>query len=270
MNRPVVIADQSKSDTLMSNRKKADVISIKSDNGRREEPIYASSAAIDLTHFKAKIDSRDSKLIDYLAIGVVSILLHLVAVEYFNHAPIAKEEKIELVKVPSKVKITFYKPQPKVVQPPPPPKVVAINKPPKPKIKPKPVVKPVEPPPIDVPVEHQAVDAPPAPPAPPAPAPVVEEKITQPSAGADYLNNPPPVYPDEATDRGWEGRVLMKVHVMANGRPSTVTVSKSSGKQVLDDEAVRTVKQWSFVPAMRGKTPVDGWVSVPITFSLQN
>ena len=49
-----------------------------------------------------------------------------------------------------------------------------------------------------------------------------------------------------------------------------MTIAKSSGKEVLDDEAIRTVSQWSFVPAMRGTTPTDGWVVVPISFNLQN
>jgi protein TonB len=57
--------------------------------------------------------------------------------------------------------------------------------------------------------------------------------------------------------------------VLANGSPDSVSVIKSSDIEVLDDEAVRTVKKWSFVPAMRGKTPVDGWVTVPISFNLQ-
>ena len=61
----------------------------------------------------------------------------------------------------------------------------------------------------------------------------------------------------------------MKVHVLANGKPDNVSVVTSSGKDVLDDEAVRTVKKWSFVPAMRGTTPIDGWVTVPISFNLQ-
>jgi protein TonB len=107
-----------------------------------------------------------------------------------------------------------------------------------------------------------------APPAPPPPPPKVE-KVTQPRAGAGYLNNPAPVYPEIAMDRGWEGKVLMKVHVLASGKPDSVSVIKSSGKDLLDNEAVRTVKKWSFVPAKRGTTPIDGWVTVPISFKLQ-
>ncbi|MGZ4998300.1 MAG: energy transducer TonB, partial [Methylobacter sp.] len=200
---------------------------------------------------------------------VLSILVHTIVVDHFKHASVEKEQLVEPIKPPSKVQISFVRPQPKpVVQPPPPPKVVAINKPPKPKVQPKPAPK-VEPPPVATPTPVQAdapvVSAPPAPPAPP-----VEEKVTEPRAGAGYLDNPPPVYPDVAMERGWEGKVLMKVHVLASGKPDNVSVLKSSGKEVLDDEAVRTVKQWSFVPAMRGTTPTEGWVTVPISFNLQS
>ena len=136
-------------------------------------------------------------------------------------------------------------------------------------MQPKIVPKLVEPPPIQSPskvvdVAGPVVSAPPPPPPPP-----VVEKVTQPHAGAGYLNNPAPVYPEIAMDNGWEGKVLMKVHVLANGRPDTVSVVKSSGKPVLDSEAVRTVKKWLFAPAKRGTTPIDGWVTVPISFNLQ-
>jgi len=30
------------------------------------------------------------------------------------------------------------------------------------------------------------------------------------------------------------------------------------------------VKQWRFVPARRGKTPISAWVLVPISFSLKS
>ena len=119
--------------------------------------------------------------------------------------------------------------------------------------------------PSPAPVTDIAAPVLPAPPAPP-----VVEKVTQPRAGAGYLNNPAPVYPDEAMEKGWEGKVQIKVHVLASGKPDTITIAKSSGKEVLDDEAIRTVSQWSFVPAMRGTTPTDGWVVVPISFNLQN
>ncbi|MDD5126150.1 energy transducer TonB, partial [Methylovulum sp.] len=141
---------------------------------------------------------------------------------------------------------------------------------PKPKLQPKPMPQ-LAPPPLPRPVSTVESKGPvvPVPPVAQAAPPVVE-KVTEPKAGAAYLHNPSPEYPEAAMDRGLEGKVLMKVHVQPNGKPDTVNVTKSSGYSILDDAAVRTVKQWSFVPAMRGKTPIAGWVTVPITFNLQN
>ncbi|WP_437880774.1 energy transducer TonB [Pseudomonas sp. LRF_L74] len=144
------------------------------------------------------------------------------------------------------------------VKPPPPPK--PKPEPPKPKPKPKPVPKPVEQPP-----EPPKAEAPPAPPAPPAPAPVRE---TPASATAGYLKNPAPEYPSLAQRRGWEGTVLLRVRVLASGKPGDIQVQQSSGREVLDEAAVKAVKRWSFVPAKRGDEAIEGWVTVPLDFRL--
>ncbi len=268
MNRPLMAFDKFEPATPAPDRKMADVVPISPEIGRLMENVSASSAALALGDLRRVADYRDTKAVDYLLLVVLSILVHTTVVNHFKHASVEKEELIEPVKPPSKVQISFVRPQPKpVVQPPPPPpKVVALKKPPKPKVQPKPAPKVEEPPP---PVATSTVVQADAPVVPAPPAPKVEEKVTEPRAGAGYLNNPAPVYPEIAMDRGWEGKVLMKVHVLANGKPDNVSVLKSSGQEVLDNEAVRTVKQWSFVPAMRGTTPIDGWVTVPISFNLQ-
>ncbi|WP_438826015.1 energy transducer TonB, partial [Pseudomonas aeruginosa] len=87
-------------------------------------------------------------------------------------------------------------------------------------------------------------------------------------ANAGYLHNPAPEYPALAMRRGWEGTVLLRVHVLASGSPSEIQVQKSSGREALDQAAVKAVKRWSFVPAKRGDKAEDGWVSVPIDFKL--
>lgn len=142
---------------------------------------------------------------------------------------------------------------------PPPPKPVPKPKPQPPKPVPKPAPKPIEPPPPAPP----KAEAPPAPPAPPAPAPV-----TPPSANAGYLRNPAPDYPSFAQRRGWEGTVLLRVHVLASGLPSEIQIQKTSGRDLLDEAAVKAVKRWTFVPSKRGDQALDGWVSVPIDFKL--
>ncbi|MCC0523581.1 energy transducer TonB, partial [Pseudomonas aeruginosa] len=105
------------------------------------------------------------------------------------------------------------------------------------------------------------------PPAGPAPA-AAPAPLTPPSANAGYLHNPAPEYPALAMRRGWEGTVLLRVHVLASGSPSEIQVQKSSGREALDQAAVKAVKRWSFVPAKRGDKAEDGWVSVPIDFKL--
>ncbi|HHQ9972856.1 TPA: energy transducer TonB [Pseudomonas aeruginosa] len=139
--------------------------------------------------------------------------------------------------------IEFTAPAPPVVEPPPP--------------EPLPPVVEEPPPPV---VDENAVK-PPAPAAAPAP-------LTPPSANAGYLHNPAPEYPALAMRRGWEGTVLLRVHVLASGSPSEIQVQKSSGREALDQAAVKAVKRWSFVPAKRGDKAEDGWVSVPIDFKL--
>lgn len=116
-----------------------------------------------------------------------------------------------------------------------------------------------------------ATAAPPAPAAAPVaapPAPPAPEPVTEPRGFAGYRNNPPPEYPALAQDRGLQGQVILKVQVLASGRAAAVTVDKSSGHKILDDAAVKVVQGWTFDPAKRGQTPIDGWVKVPLSFKL--
>jgi periplasmic protein TonB len=179
------------------------------------------------------------------------------------------------------VAIEFIKPE---IEPPPPPPIEPPKPPPPPKVQ-----KVTPPPPaLRTPVASENI-APddivvqenteaviskepvvaaevPTPPAPP-PAPVVEEPVTEASANAGYLKNPPPEYPARATQMGWGGTVILRVRVSADGSAQSVSVKKSSGHKVLDDSAVAAVKKWTFVPSKRGSTPIDGWATVPIIFN---
>ena len=92
--------------------------------------------------------------------------------------------------------------------------------------------------------EPSPVEAPEPVPAPP-PAPAAAEPLARvlvPIAGTTI----PPRYPASARRRGQEGTVLLAVTVAADGSVSEVLVARSSGHAVLDDEAVRTVRQWRF------------------------
>ncbi len=219
-----------------------------------------------------------------ILLGVFTLALHGAVIYWIANTP-APALPIAPPEIPP-MTIEFSQPAPPVVQAPPPPPEPIVQPvvepppvedelavkppPPKPIPKPKPVVKPV-PKPVAKPVEQtpappappQPVAAP-APPAPPAPAPV-----TPASANAGYLKNPAPEYPPLAMRRNWEGTVLLRVHVLASGKPGEIQIQKSSGHEQLDDAAQAAVKRWSFVPAKQGNDPIDGWVSVPIDFKIK-
>ena len=102
---------------------------------------------------------------------------------------------------------------------------------------------------------------------PSAPAPT--EAVSQARFDADYLRNPAPPYPPLSKRMGEEGKVILRVTVSPQGTAESVEVKTSSGSQRLDDAAVNTVKQWKFIPAKRGDTPVQSRVLVPIIFKLE-
>lgn len=107
----------------------------------------------------------------------------------------------------------------------------------------------------------------------PTNAPVTESAAGQyegPKLNADYLHNPRPDYPAQAKRMGWEGRVVLRVEVLANGNAGAVSVAKSSGHELLDEAALEAVRRWQFVPAKRDGTAVKSSVNVPITFNLKN
>lgn len=90
------------------------------------------------------------------------------------------------------------------------------------------------------------------------------------SFNANYGFNPKPKYPALARSRGWQGKVLLRVRVTADGLSEAVTVHRSSGHEVLDESAVAAVEKWRFIPAKRGNTAVACTVIVPIIFNLNN
>lgn len=153
------------------------------------------------------------------------------------------------------------------IDPPPAPEdAEAVVPPPKPgptKPKPVPVTKRVEPAHPSAPVAAPG----PAPALSPIPAsaPVKETAAVSSLAG---LGNPAPAYPQMALRRLWEGRVELRISVTAEGRAASVSVTRSSGHELLDDAAVETVRTWKFLPAKRGDTAVSGTATQVIDFKL--
>jgi periplasmic protein TonB len=83
-----------------------------------------------------------------------------------------------------------------------------------------------------------------------------------------YAQNPKPVYPQEAREKGYQGKVLLRVEVLANGRVGQIAIKKTSGCEALDRSALAAVKEWRFIPARKGEVAVPVWVIIPIKFQL--
>lgn len=129
------------------------------------------------------------------------------------------------------------------------------------------VAAPLAPPP---PVEPSAPGAAPATASVAMPAASEPIAVTPPRAQAAYLNNPAPAYPQMSRRLGEQGRVVLRVFVEPDGRPSQVAVRSSSGFPRLDSAAVEAVRDWMFVPARRGSESVAAWVLIPLNFLLNN
>lgn len=91
----------------------------------------------------------------------------------------------------------------------------------------------------------------------------------EPDFQAAYLNNPAPIYPMAARRMGWQGKVLVSVEVRADGRAGQVQVQQSSGHQVLDEAALRAVRNWRFSPARQAGQLIDKRFLIPIPFVLK-
>lgn len=83
-----------------------------------------------------------------------------------------------------------------------------------------------------------------------------------------YQENPVPEYPQLARRRGWQGRVVLEVTIMADGSVEQVRLHTGSSYTLLDKAAVATVKQWLFSPERHDGRPVQAKVLVPVQFSL--
>jgi TonB family protein len=84
-----------------------------------------------------------------------------------------------------------------------------------------------------------------------------------------YADNPKPIYPQEAKEKGYEGEVVLRVEVLVNGRVGQIEIKKSSGYELLDHSALTSVKQWRFIPAKKGDVAIPLRVSIPVKFQLQ-
>ena len=77
-------------------------------------------------------------------------------------------------------------------------------------------------------------------------------------------------YPEEAVKQQVEGRVTLQFTIAKDGKVKDVKVARSSGSQILDDEAIRIVSmspQWE--PGKQNGEPVDVRFTFPLVFKLR-
>ena len=79
-----------------------------------------------------------------------------------------------------------------------------------------------------------------------------------------------PVYTESAKKERIQGSVGMDVVVLADGSVGDVNVTQSLDKKHgLDDEAVKAVRQWRFVPGKKDGKAVPVLVEIEMTFTLK-
>lgn len=80
----------------------------------------------------------------------------------------------------------------------------------------------------------------------------------------------PARYPPESIRRGEQGTVQVRVRVGADGSPLNASVTTSSGFPRLDEAALKAVLHRQFDPVLRDGTRVEGDITVPIEFTIDN
>jgi protein TonB len=95
------------------------------------------------------------------------------------------------------------------------------------------------------------------------------ERVEAARSKARLGENARPEYPRTAREAGWEGTVLLRVEILADGKAGIVSVDQTSGHAILDHAALSTVQQWRFSPAMDGNFPIKSVVHLPVRFDLR-
>lgn len=78
-----------------------------------------------------------------------------------------------------------------------------------------------------------------------------------------------PKYPPEARKYGIEGTTVVGFQVVGSGTVSRIVVSRSSGFDLLDAEAMRIAKTARFLPYKQGDGQRPIWVNMPVRFVLE-
>jgi TonB family protein len=81
------------------------------------------------------------------------------------------------------------------------------------------------------------------------------------------IHSPNPLYSKEARKAKIEGTVVLGAIVDVDGRPHNIHVIRYLGHG-LDEQAIETLKQWTFEPGTTDGAPVPVLISVEMAFHL--
>ncbi|HEX2115703.1 MAG TPA: energy transducer TonB [Alphaproteobacteria bacterium] len=79
----------------------------------------------------------------------------------------------------------------------------------------------------------------------------------------------PPRFPPRALELNQQGTVVVRALVGPDGTSSEIIVWRSSGYALLDQAALRAVRDWAFEPASVGGRRIASWVEVPVRFAIR-
>jgi periplasmic protein TonB len=83
------------------------------------------------------------------------------------------------------------------------------------------------------------------------------------------LRQTTPHYTSDAMERRIQGSVLLEIVVTREGTVGSVRVLRSLDPGGLDEEAVKTIREWQFVPGRLSGVPVDVVANVLMAFSIR-
>ena len=102
----------------------------------------------------------------------------------------------------------------------------------------------------------------------PARSSAIDER--QPTVDASFRGNRIPDYPQISRRLGEQGAVVLRVMITPDGRAGEVQLLKGSGYARLDRAAIEAVRDWRFVPALKGGRPIAAWYEWRWEFRLDN
>jgi TonB family protein len=76
------------------------------------------------------------------------------------------------------------------------------------------------------------------------------------------------IYPEEAVKSGIQGKVVIRIFLNVQGKPTKIEIQSSSSK-LLNQAAINAVKKTEFLPAMKDGKAEGVWLSIPILFQLK-